>query len=307
MDPLSHALIGGLTAKTARVSRRRFWIMALLGMAPDLDVFANYLGSWAFMFQHRGITHSLLGMLIQPVLFAWALGWWDKGSFKQRAIHYSLPMCAHLLSDALTCFGVPLWAPFSFKEYSLDLVASLNLIPLVIMAAGIWWLHRGNRHGWKETRLFWACWALYLSICMTQKTYASKLFNSTTIVTLPSTVQSFTWRGVEVDHGQKHYRTYSFDLLKGSINKPKKVAMPSSAFPVQASMASPEVKSFLENNRWPVARFSQENDVWVVDWGTLMFSTQGLVRGKVRVRLSSEGDILSNEKIVTFWDPEFVS
>jgi len=61
MDPLSHALMGGLAAKTLDVPQRRFWVMVGLSGIMDLDVVANYLGSWASLFQHRGMTHSLLG------------------------------------------------------------------------------------------------------------------------------------------------------------------------------------------------------------------------------------------------------
>src|SRR5690242_4025631 len=117
MDPLSHALIGGLTAKTAGTSKRRFWLMALIAMAPDLDIFASHLGSWAANFQHRGLTHSFVGVAVMSVLFSLILGRWDEGPFAQRASHYSLSMLSHLASDAITNFGVPLLAPFTYRGF----------------------------------------------------------------------------------------------------------------------------------------------------------------------------------------------
>src|SRR4051812_38611963 len=122
MDPLTHCLVGGMAAKTGGTSKRRFWIMCFLGSAPDLDVFFNGLGSWAWIIQHRGITHSLLGIVLQSLFYAWVFARWDQGPYRERAIHYSLPIGAHILCDYLTAFGVPLFSPFIFKEYSADLM-----------------------------------------------------------------------------------------------------------------------------------------------------------------------------------------
>src|ERR1051326_1285203 len=173
MDPLSHALIGGLSAKSMRVSKRRFWVMTLLGMAPDLDVLGNFLPGWAMAFQHRGITHSVVGLILQALFYAWILQRWDVGPFKERLFHYAIPIGAHILADLLTPYGVPLLAPFNFREFSFDLLSSLNLIPLVLMGVGLWWLHRRDRHGWRETRFLWVMWALYLVVSVTEKTYAA--------------------------------------------------------------------------------------------------------------------------------------
>src|SRR5688572_27879989 len=105
MDPLTHVLMGGLAAKTLKVSPRRFWIMSLLGMAPDIDVLANGLGSWAFAIQHRGITHSFIGLIIQTFFYATVLGRYDKGIFRTRAWHYFFPLFFHLTCDFLTEYG----------------------------------------------------------------------------------------------------------------------------------------------------------------------------------------------------------
>src|SRR5690242_11931545 len=109
MDPLTHCLLGGMAAKTVGGSRRRFWIMVFLGAAPDLDVLASGLGSWAFALQHRGISHSLVGVFLQAVFYAWAFKSFDRGLFWRRAGHYSLPLALHVACDYLTSFGVPLF------------------------------------------------------------------------------------------------------------------------------------------------------------------------------------------------------
>ncbi len=306
MDPLSHTLIGALGAKSVHANKRRFWIMAILGMVPDLDVLLGGLGSWAFIFQHRGMSHSLIGLVIQAIFFAFILARWDPGSFKLRALHYALPIGVHILSDYLTCFGVPFFSPFSTKEYSLDLVGSVNILPVLVTLAALVWLHRSERSGWKATRLIWAMWGLYLLVFISGKGYAGKILGNPSINAMPTTFSTFTWRTVE-EVDPSHYQTRMVDLLNKSSGQISLLAKPGNAFPVQASLASPKVQKFLSENRWPMVQFSQKGDSWVVDWGTLLFSTRGLVRGKVRVEVSSTGEILSEKKIFTFWDPKPVS
>jgi hypothetical protein len=69
-------------------------------------------------------------------------------------------------------------------------------------------------------------------------------------------------------------------------------------------MASSEVQRFLTETRWPMARVSKLNDGWVVDWGQLLFSTRGSVRGKIQVILNKEGNIISEKKIFGFWNAD---
>ena len=307
MDPLSHALIGGLAAKTVGASKRRFWIMCLLGMAPDLDVLAGLFGGWAFIFQHRGISHSFIGVVFQSVFWAWLLVKFDGGSFKERAFHYSIPLGAHIFCDYLTCFGVPLFSPFSIKEYSLDLMSSVNVVPLLLTLFGIIWLHKKNHEGWQQTRLLWGMWVGYLLLSMTGKVYAGRILGDSKAVAMPMTVGSFKWRAVQSDSDRQYYRTQMVDLIKGASQEQIPVAMPDKSFPVQSSLASIKVRQFLVDNRWPVVQTMKRGDSWIVDWGTLLFSTKGLVRGKVRVEVSSQGEILSENKIFTFWNPGPVS
>ncbi len=307
MDPLSHALIGGLSAQTVGVSKKRFWLMVLLSNVPDLDVVASLLGSEAFIFQHRGVTHSFVGLLFQSIFWATLLARFDKGSFVQRVLHYSIPLSLHIFCDYLTCFGVPLFSPFSLKEYSFDLVGSVNVVPTLLTLFGVVWIYRKNKKGWRPTRLVWGMWAGFLLLSMAGKAYAGKILKDSLAVVMPATVGSFTWRAVQVDEFHRRYLIRPVNLFNGKMGPPSEVAMPDLEFPVLASMASPSVKRFLADYRWPVVQFSREGENWLVDWGTLLFSTRGLVRGKIRVEISPTGEILSEKRIFLFWDPKPIS
>ena len=306
MDPITHCLVGGLTAKTIGTSKRRFWIMMFLGIAPDLDVLFNPLGGWAFWLQHRGFSHSILGLVFQSFFFAWFLKRWDSGPFKERALHYSLPLTFHVLCDYLTHYGVPLFSPFSFQDFSADLVVSLTLIPALFMAAGLVWMHYRGKDGWSAARPLWMGWVVYLFVAASGKAYAIKLVNASpgSVTAIPSMINPFSWAAIRQDEATRIYHTYSIDLLKGEQKTVYGVSGPTDEFPIQASLKSSEVQHFLKNSRWPVVRYSALPDGWQVEWGNLLFSSRGMVRGKWLVRLSSQGEIKETRRIFSFWDPK---
>lgn len=306
MDPLTHCLLGGVAAKSVGTTKRRFWIMMFLGEAPDLDVLFNYLGGWAFWLQHRGISHSLIGVCLQAFFYAWVFNKMDPGIYSRRVFHYSLPLAFHLICDGLTSYGVPLFSPFSFRDYSANLMAGMTIIPMVIMAVGLLWIIRKEKSGWFATGPIWMGWVLCLLLAYTGKSYASKYIERSPgqVTALPATINPFSWSIVRVDKEQLTYQHYAIDLLKGERRKVFELNSGRYDFPVQASMASADVQAFMRENRWPVVRTQKVDNTWVVEWGNLLFSSRGMVRGKVRVYVSEMGDIEKEEKIFGFWNPD---
>jgi membrane-bound metal-dependent hydrolase YbcI (DUF457 family) len=308
MDPLTHALVGGMVAKSVGTSRRRFWFMMFLGEAPDLDFLLSGLGGWAAIFHHRGVTHSLFGIVIQTVLYAALFARWDRGSFRVRALQYSIPLILHVFCDYLTSFGVPLLSPFSFRDFSADLVTGLNVIPAACMLIGLAWVHYQDKLGWRATRPMWAVWALYLFLSMSGKAYADKCVACPHPATvLPTMYNPLAWRAVYADPTTHTYHEDVVDLWNGHKTSEAPLPMPNGDFPVQASMKSSGVQSFLRDNRWPLVRVHQNHSGWTVQWGNLLFSHNGLVRGKVEVEISSDGSVLSERRIFNFWNPDPVS
>jgi membrane-bound metal-dependent hydrolase YbcI (DUF457 family) len=304
MDPLTHCLVGGLAAKTVHTSKRRFWIMVLLGSAPDLDVLFNFFGSWAFWLQHRGVTHSLLGLVIQPLLFAWLFRKFDPGSLSKRTFHYSLPIILHVICDGLTSYGIPLLSPFSFQEFSADLMVGLSFIPILFMGFGLYLLYRKESGGWKEVRPLWFGWALYFCMAISAKAYAAKLVQVPTSLVIPSMANPFLWSGIQQDEADKKYHAYQINLMAGSQVVTHSIPLPATNDEwVLASQKSPLVQVFQKENRWPVVRVISGGENQAVQWGRLLFSTRGVVRGKIEVLIDPKGKILEEKKIFNFWNP----
>ncbi len=306
MDPLSHCLVGAICAKTVGASRRRFWAMTILGGLPDIDILGGSLGFSAEILQHRSATHSLVGAVALSLLFSWGLRRWDKDAFRTRFFQYSLPVALHLFCDLLTSFGIPLLMPFNDRMFSLDLVGSVNLFPIVVMGAVLFWSFYRGSGGWRATRWAWATWALYLALMLTGKAYAGRIAGSygSEMTALPTHYNPFRWRAVAVDNTRHAYRCYDVNLLKGRSVSKGLLAMPNGDFPVRASLQSKLVHNFLENNRWPMVRIIKETNGFRVEWGTLMYSSLGAVRGKVMVAIGFDGKILRETRVVDFWTPE---
>lgn len=308
MDPLTHALVGGMVAKSIGTDRRRFWLMMFMGVAPDLDFLLSGLGGWAAIFHHRGLTHSFVGVVIQAVLYAAAFGRWDRGPFRIRAWQYSLPLALHVFCDYLTSFGVPLLSPFSFHDFSADLVTGLNIIPAAFMLTGLAWMHYQDQLGWRAVRPLWIIWGIYLSLSMSGKAYADRCITCPRPATvLPTMYNPFAWRAVYTDPVTHTYHEDVVDLLNGQTKAGAALPMTDGDFPVQASLKSNQVQSFLHDVRWPLARVQPHQSGWTVQWGNLLFSHKGLVRGKVEVEISSDGKIISEKRIFNFWNPDPIS
>ena len=307
MDPVTHALVGGLVAKTVCAPRRRFWMLMFLGEMPDLDVLFGGLGPWAFWLHHRGITHSLPGVAIQAVLFAALFSKFDPGPFRQRLLHYSLPLLLHAFCDYLTSYGVPLLSPFSFREFSGDLVPAVTVVPLMFMAAGLYSLHRKHREGWGATRWMWMAWAMYLGFATGSRAYAAHLIKDeapdATLVAGLMHPARFT--AVVPEGPCCTYRSYRVNPLTGSWKEGKPIITPMYSPEIQASLASEPTNQFVKSIRWPVGLVIPEPDGGSrVDWGKMLFSARGTVRRMWTVKISSGGVILEEHRALGFWSPE---
>ena len=305
MDPLTHSLVAAVAAKSVGAPPRRFWMMVLLGGISDLDVVFNAFGSWAHLFQHRGLTHSLVGVAVQTFVYAALFARWDAGPYGRRAFHYGIALALHVVVDGLTSYGVPLFSPFNLVPVSADLMVSLGLIPIAFMLAGLGWMRRSGRTGWRAAAPIWVAWGVYFVIASSTKIYASRLAPEglRAWTAIPTVANPFEWTGVAKD-GRGAYKTYTVDVLSGLAEAGPAIPAPGKEFPIQASLSSFVVRDHVERERWPVARVRPDGpSAWRVEWGNLLFSTRGLVRGKVSVRVSADGAVSDERRIHSFWNP----
>ena len=114
LDNLTHTLCGAALAATSLRRRSPLSAPALLVAAnlPDIDTAAELWGGRpAYLIHHRGLTHSVVGLAAQALLFSLLVGWIERRSAR-RAVRCeprrlaSLPaigagLASHLLLDWL--------------------------------------------------------------------------------------------------------------------------------------------------------------------------------------------------------------
>jgi inner membrane protein len=146
MDTLTHALSGALLAratagleKPALPVRRRVAIGALVAAFPDLDVVASWISPLAYLYNHRGITHSLAMLPLWTILLAWifALIWRGGPGWKTYAPVVAMSLAVHIAGDWITTFGTMIFAPFSDYRHGIGTTFIIDLWFSGIIIAGL--------------------------------------------------------------------------------------------------------------------------------------------------------------------------
>lgn len=154
MDTLTHALSGALIARATAPQAgtpgaiplgRRIGIGFLAAAFPDLDFIAAYVGDIAYLYHHRGITHSLILLPLWAWLLAWLCASAWRGGPGWRAYFGVLTWAIgiHIAGDWITSFGTMVFAPFSRERYSLSATFIIDLwfsgVILAALAASFMW------------------------------------------------------------------------------------------------------------------------------------------------------------------------
>jgi inner membrane protein len=145
VDPLTHILLGanlGYAAFGRKLARTAAGVAGLAAFAPDIDVFIQSAADPLVAIEHhRGFTHALA---FAPVGAAVVAAFWlARAEWRTWARWRLLWACAllgyasHALLDAATTYGTQLWWPFSRHRESWDLIAIVDPLFTLALAAGL--------------------------------------------------------------------------------------------------------------------------------------------------------------------------
>jgi len=136
MDNLTHSLVG-LTAARAgleRLSPGATMLCVLAANSPDSDVIVlAFTDRWSYLQHHRGITHSVAGVIslaiLLPLIFYAVDRLWSrfrkqppKVNLKGLMIASCIVSATHPLLDWTNSYGIRFWLPWSPKWSYGDLV-----------------------------------------------------------------------------------------------------------------------------------------------------------------------------------------
>jgi inner membrane protein len=124
LDNVSHTLAGWALSRATGPRRPPGTTLALVlaSNLPDIDIVLQARSDAAYLLFHRGFTHSLVGLLILPLMLAAGL-WWAYGGrtrFGWLTLVSACGVALHLAYDVLTSWGTMLLYPFSTARYALD-------------------------------------------------------------------------------------------------------------------------------------------------------------------------------------------
>ncbi|HKP71554.1 MAG TPA: metal-dependent hydrolase [Pyrinomonadaceae bacterium] len=147
MDNLTHTLVGLAAAKAGleRLSPGATAVCLVAANAPDADIVAAFGGSWFYLKHHRGITHSIVGVValafIIPLLFyaggrviARVRRETPRVRFGGLLVASLLLSASHPLMDWTNNYGVRPLLPWSGRWFYGDLVNIID--PWLWLALG---------------------------------------------------------------------------------------------------------------------------------------------------------------------------
>jgi inner membrane protein len=153
MDPVTHFLAGATLARAGfnRKTALATITMTLGAEAADMDIVASLKGSAYGFIEHRGITHTFIGVPVMAALvvgFVWLLDklWqrWRRNSppvpVRRWGLLYLFACIAglsHILLDFTNNYGVRPFYPFSRQWYAWDIVFIIEPLILAVLIAAL--------------------------------------------------------------------------------------------------------------------------------------------------------------------------
>jgi inner membrane protein len=135
MDNLTHSLVGVLVAKTGLERGVPYAVPAAIVAAngPDIDLIASLGGRWSYLTHHRGVSHSIIGVILISVVIALVFRLIERFAARRgkREARNNLPglfiLCliagaTHPILDWTNNYGVRPFLPFDGRWFYGDLV-----------------------------------------------------------------------------------------------------------------------------------------------------------------------------------------
>ena len=151
MDPITHALFAGLSAKvitphqtkTGNSCRNKDTLItaAIAGAFPDIDYLSFWINPLIFIAEwHRSITHSLFmapiwGIFLTGIILVVVPRL--RGSTKLVLFYSIVGIVSHILLDILTVYGTEIYYPFSDRLISLATTFVIDPYLTIIIAISL--------------------------------------------------------------------------------------------------------------------------------------------------------------------------
>jgi membrane-bound metal-dependent hydrolase YbcI (DUF457 family) len=244
MDPFSHLLLGYLLGFGIWGPAGLQYVVAaaIAGALPDLDVVFYPISRRFPLLRHRGISHSILGVtviaavgcFVVPPLMARGLGpYFGQGSLFAFFVALEVGGLSHVFLDSLDHWSVPIFAPFSPREYHFDVDRIMNVgsMAFTVIAYALMIYERGRvpQSVWTLTT-----WGLLLAVLVY---FSVRIFGrwqagvvqhrvGYSAVIPQGNPLEFVMFGEEQTEGRVRLRYARYHLLRGFSADPRSVEFP---------------------------------------------------------------------------------
>jgi inner membrane protein len=148
MDPFTHTFVGLAAAKAGleRMSPLATTVCVLAANSPDSDIIVAFTTDrWNYLHHHRGITHSIIGVIALAVIvpsLLWAAEFaysrWrqtkPRARYRWLLLVSAIVTATHPLMDWTNNYGIRPFLPWSSRWYYGDLVFIVD--PFILLLAG---------------------------------------------------------------------------------------------------------------------------------------------------------------------------
>lgn len=305
MDNLTHTLLGAALARAGlnRMVPHAAITLMVAANLPDIDIVSGFWGNLAYLDVHRGITHSIVGVIALAFLLAWLVLLFEKRAARKKSsgtsppgfwpmfLVYLIGTGSHLLLDFTNSYGVRPFMPFSDRWVAWDIVFIVDPVLLTILALGLVLplLFRliseevGSRN--KKPGRGGAITALVLVVALgvvrdwTHRSAIAKLSaftyqgeDATAVYALPSAANPFRWHGVaETDRAYFSMEVGpNFSAL--NLNQARVLYKPEDGDALRAARETPTAKAFLAFARLPIYNLEKRGEDTLVTIRDLRFS-----------------------------------
>ena len=195
------------------------------GTLPDLDILAYpWLEPAARLGWHRGLSHSILAMVLAAAVFGWLLAKLHrkKGVTQKQATWFVFTTwLTHVLIDAFNSYGTQVFEPFSSYRAAFNNMAIIDIsftLPMLLCLTVVLFYDKiSNKRTWiGRSAALWLC--LYTTASFVIKHRANAYFDNQfaergiipkRMMTSPTLSNIFLWRMVAETEGHYHVGYWS--------------------------------------------------------------------------------------------------
>jgi len=148
MDNITHTMVGAVIGRVFDEKlppRVAFWTAAISSNMPDLDIIYRFEGAAKYFAEHRGYSHSVVGIPVEALVLAGIVWLFVRQKFWWIYLVALMGGFGHMIFDLLNPYGTYALLPFSDKRYACDLVFIVDpFIWVSLITALVWGRVRVN-------------------------------------------------------------------------------------------------------------------------------------------------------------------